>query len=395
MTDIDADLLADLTAEVEGSQAVEASRRPKWTPQVVESDNEAEAVSGVYEHRPDEIELIRGWNLDPDDWQIIDGTLVVNRWQAMTSRQRGNELVWLHQYKARLRRRRCPRVELGELLKDIGRYKPVKAKTRKDPVSLVVALADWQIGKADGDGVEGTIHRILDSAHGVYDRARDVKASEVVVVGMGDLIEQCSGNYSSQAFTVELNRREQLRVARRLLRDQFILLSKLGVPIVGGGVGGNHGENRQNGKAYTGPGDNDDVMLFENVAEVLAVNDAFSHIRWCIPKDRLYINLEVQGKRVGFTHGHLSSRGATPQQKQRNWWADQAFGDTPIGDADYLVTGHYHHLSVVDHGPRVHFQCPAQDGGSRWWEDATGARSAAGTLTFVVTPDGWDELRVV
>ena len=60
-----------------------------------------------------------------------------------------------------------------------------------------------------------------------------------------------------------------------------------------------------------------------------------------------------------------------------------------------LVTGHYHHFSVVDHGPRVWVQCPANDGGSRWWQDATGAVSRAGMLTFLSTPDGPNEFRIL
>jgi hypothetical protein len=136
--------------------------------------------------------------------------------------------------------------------------------------------------------------------------------------------------------------------------------------------------------------------LFEQVAEVLAANpEAFTHVSWHIPDDRLSVLFDIEGVRVGFTHGHLSGRGATPQQKQANWWKDQAFSDTLIGEADVLVTAHYHHLSVVDHGPKVHLQCPAQDGGSRWWEDLTGARSRAGTLTFTIGPDGWDNLRTL
>jgi hypothetical protein len=68
---------------------------------------------------------------------------------------------------------------------------------------------------------------------------------------------------------------------------------------------------------------------------------------------------------------------------------------SPIGDAEYLTTAHYHHLSVVDHGPRVHFQCPAMDGGSVWWENRGGGKSRSGILTYTIDGDGWDNLRVL
>ena len=35
------------------------------------------------------------------------------------------------------------------------------------------------------------------------------------------------------------------------------------------------------------------------------------------------------------------------------------------------------------------------DGGSRWWQDATGAVSRAGMLTFLSTPEGPNEFRIL
>ncbi len=37
----------------------------------------------------------------------------------------------------------------------------------------------------------------------------------------------------------------------------------------------------------------------------------------------------------------------------------------------------------------------ANDGGSRWWQDATGAVSRAGMLTFLSTPEGPNEFRIL
>jgi hypothetical protein len=70
-----------------------------------------EAVSRVYtEAEADgltEDDLLRGWRLDPAEWQIIDGSLAVNRWHtsAWNSEAKEFEQVWNHQYKARIRRR--------------------------------------------------------------------------------------------------------------------------------------------------------------------------------------------------------------------------------------------------------------------------------------------------
>ena len=358
-----------------------------WEPRVVEGNDVADAVSAVFESEPDEVALLEGWRMDPAVWRIVDGTLLVNRWQAADG-------DWCYQYKARLVRRIEARVDVDELLRNVGRWKaPVE---RSGDGTLLVMASDWQVGKADGDGTEGTVRRIVESGQRIVEHAKRERPARIVVVGMGDLIEGCDGHYPGQTFTVELDRRQQMRVVRRLLRDWVVALSRLGVPMVVSAVGGNHGENRRDGKAFTGPGDNDDVAVVEVLAEVLAMNEeAFGHVSFHVPDDRLEVLLDVDGWRVGFHHGHIAGRGSTPQQKQQNWWKDHAFQQSLIGDADYLVTGHYHHLSVVDHGPRVHFQCPAMDGGSRWWEDRGGGRSAAGTLTFMVGESGWDRLRVL
>jgi hypothetical protein len=378
----------------ETEQAPEGTRRTKhpyptgWEPKVLETTETAEATSTIFNTEPNETQLIEGWQLDPQIWSIIPGTLLVNRWQMSGE--------WQYQYKARLQRLTAPRLNTDELLAGINRYKPPKPPTKKNDFALVVCPSDLQIGKADGDGTEGTIQRIMSSWTRIIAHAKAVKPSTIYIVGMGDLVENCDGHYASQTFTVELDRRQQVRVVRRLIRDLVVGLSRLGIPMVVSGVAGNHGENRKDGKAFTGPGDNDDVAVFEMVAEALATNpESFGHVAFHVPDDSMHLMFEMYGKRVGFAHGHIAGRGATPQQKQQNWWKDHAFMQSPIGDSDILVTAHYHHLSVVDHGPRVHFQCPAMDGGSVWWENKGGGKSKPGVLTFTVDDDGWDNLKVL
>lgn len=378
----------------ENKQAPEGTKRTKhtyptgWEPKVLETQETAEATSTTFQTEPNETELIEGWNLDPQIWSIIPDTLLVNRWQMSGE--------WQYQYKARLQRLTAPRANIDELLTGLNRYKPPKLISQKNDFALVVCPSDLQIGKADGDGTEGTIKRILNSWEKIVAHAKQIKPSTIYIVGMGDLVENCDGHYATQTFTVELDRRQQVRVVRRLIRDLVVSLSRLGIPMVVSGVAGNHGENRKNGKAFTTPGDNDDVAVFEMVAEALATNpDLFNHVSFHVPDDALYVMFEIHGKRVGFAHGHIAGRGSTPQQKQQNWWKDHSFMQSPIGDSDYLVTAHYHHLSVVDHGPRVHFQCPAMDGGSVWWENKGGGKSKPGILTFTIDEDGWDNLKIL
>ena len=379
----------------EGFQHPQADRKARgkyptgWEPRVTESSTEAEAVSAVYQRSADETELLHGWQMDPDQWDVVEGTLFVNRWQTGSGE-------WCYQYKAKLKRRFAPKLDFDELLAGIGRYKAPRPLATVGDRALLITPSDWQIGKADGDGTIGTVQRIVDSTARLVAYAKHIKPSTIYVVGLGDLIEQVCGNYASQTFTVQLDHRQQMRVTRRLLRDMVVALSRLGIPMVVSGVAGNHGEYRQEGKAITGPGDNDDVAVVEQVAEVFQANpDAFGHVSFHVPDDKLHLVLDIYGHPVAFHHGHVAGSGASPQLKQKNFWRDHAFMESELGDAIYLFTGHYHHLSVVDHGPRVHFQAPAMDGGSTWFESKGGGRSTPGTLSVTISPAGWDNLKVM
>jgi hypothetical protein len=63
-----------------------------------------------------------------------------------------------------------------------------------------------------------------------------------------------------------------------------------------------------------------------------------------------------------------------------------------VGDADVLLTAHYHHYKVSQVGPRLWVQIPAMDGGSPWWRDRAGLESPTGIVSFVMG-EGYDPRR--
>jgi len=209
------------------------------------------------------------------------------------------------------------------------------------------------------------------------------------VLWTGDSVEGCLGHYPSQTFSVELNRREQVKATRRLLTDTLQAWSKHFDGITVAAVAGNHGENRNaGGKAFTGADDNDDLAVVEQVQEILSANpDAFGHVRFVIARDSLTLTIPAGEWIVGITHGHVTRSGANAEAKLRSWWEKQAAGRQPIGDADVLVSGHYHHFRVADWGSCIWLQSPALDGGSEWWRVSAGEVSQQGMLTFITTND--------
>jgi hypothetical protein len=257
---------------------------------------------------------------------------------------------------------------------------------------------------SEGGGSAATVDRITEAFDALERRLFELAkvgrpVGLVYLVGLGDIVEQCSGHYPSQPFTTDLNRREQMRVARRLILNVVDRMVDRGLTVVLSAVAGNHGENREQGKAITTPDDSDDLAVFEQVGEILASNpDRYSNVSVFLPP-ALSMTLDIAGVPVGFTHGHIARGGTGPVGKIEKWWTGQVMGFGPVADARILVTGHYHHLLVVESTGRTHLQCPAMDGGSGWWTESTGQHSPAGMLTFLAGTDcgprGWDELRVL
>ena len=111
-------------------------------------------------------------------------------------------------------------------------------------------------------------------------------------------------------------------------------------------IGGNHGENRKNGKAYTTFADNKDVMLAEELQEIFKESPAYSkNLDFIIPENELHLTIEISDVAILLLHGHQMRGAGNSQAKARKWLSDQAFSRNATADADIVLHGHYH-LSV-------------------------------------------------
>ena len=340
--------------------------------------------------------IIRELGLDPDVWTVDENARVeVRTWDSGDKRN--------YYYKATV----LPRREVEQSPDVDALIKEVKRRKAKPPVdilaerALVVCLADWQAGKADHGGVEALVERLMALKDAVPVRVKEAQKtgkpiSALYVVGMGDMVENTCDHYAQQTFSVMLDRRQQVKLVRRILTMMVSEWAKLPVKMVVGCVPGNHGENRQGGKSYTTFEDNDDLAVFEQVAEILGANpDAFGNVSWVIPDGDMTITLDICGTVVAFAHGHQFTGSGLPLNKAKTWWKGKMAAMHPTGDAAVLVFGHYHHLQALQDGPRTIFGCPSNDGGSRWFEERGGPTTACGTLTFVTDKDGWHDLRII
>ena len=385
------------TTEIASVQKTEPrQRQAEWLPGVSWQGDEGtittEPMEG--ESHPDWSGVLRVWGLDPEHFTVVEPVLF-NVW--------GDTLGVLNrQWKGKvIRKGKQETADIESLIQEIKKHKPRERKPIEGGASLVVCASDWQTGKRDGDGLKGLVGRWLQAIDDVEFRLKELKKlgrpiDSITVLCLGDLVEGCDGHYDIQTFTVEVDRRDQVKIARRLLRDALIRWSRIVPSITVAAIGGNHGENRKNGKAFTTLGDNDDVALVESVAEIFQANpEAYGHIKFAIPTDELSLTLEVHGKIIGITHGHLARSGQGVEGKLRRWIADQTLGRQKIGDCDILVTGHYHSFKLADWGGVKWLQAPALDGGSVWWRQSTGEIADVGVLTFLVSSQGVSDIQLL
>jgi hypothetical protein len=370
-----------------------------WTPGV-EWDGKVGRITSrpIAEPNPDWTHLLTTWGFDPAIFEVVE-PVQVRTWDAAI----GNgevRTMWYH--RAGIRQRRTAGPDVAALIAEISRHKKPKlhspaANESKAPSAFIYVMSDPQIGKK---GTEATVGRVLQSYTDAVVRIKELRRigrtiDRLYFLTLGDLVEGCKDHYAMQTFEVEMDKREQVRTARRLVIKGIETLAPLFPEVVLAGVGGNHGENRQDGKAYTTFGDNADVEVIETAAEVLAASPAYQHVRSVIPEQNLVVTLDICGTITALAHGHQARQGPTPQAKVKNWWKGQAFGMRPAGDASLLLTGHSHHLSIVEDGPRTHIQAPTIDSGSQWWEETAGIPSIPAALTLVVGPKGWDDLKAL
>lgn len=369
-----------------------------WEPYAEESELIGKAIVRLPRPNATERDLLLGAGFDPDGWRIA-GPINTRRWMRW-------DQEWLYYYKFDVEQgesAEVTEVHVDELAKRMRRRKPVQKTEKAGDDAFVVLLSDWQIGKREGNiGTPETVFRVIDCIDQAAQRVKDLRRigrplETGALVGLGDIVEGCMGNYPNQQFLIDCNRRDQNRISRELLCYAIDSLSPLFEHFSIATVGGNHGENRGGMQAkLTDDADNDDVAVFETVRE--AYDRAGQEFDWLIPNDELSIALELGGVKVGATHGHIFRKGSTAQQKQLEWFRAQDFGFQPVRDARILFTAHFHHFLATQVGSRTMFQTPALDPGSKWFRDSSGEDAPPGLLTMRLAAAenlGWSDLEVL
>jgi predicted phosphodiesterase len=332
---------------------------------------------------PDAVELLTEFDLNPDHWTVT--SIRRSRWQKYDGE-------WLEAYRLNV----IPawqatedKADVEELVKHVQSWKPGKSSTKTSgDLAFIFAPSDQQIGKkANGQGTPQTVERILKATEGAVQRLHDLRKigrdiGTVVVALPGDHVEgnvSQGGRLQSHAAS-DLGLTEQTRVARRLLLAQVKAFAPLADRIIVAVVNGNHDEvSRQ---VVLDPSEGWNTEIASAVQDACAENGALSHVEFRYPaKDHQTLAIEVCDTMIGIFHGHQTGRDVV------KYLSNQAAGQTPLGNCDIWLSGHYHHFRMMDVGSRFWAQCPTVDPGSSWFRDRHGLEANSGILTMVVGKD--------
>jgi len=379
-------MLEDLNSlSSRGSDRVNKPPKEAWRPQL-----ELDADGGYFVSTPRQEEvtnaedLLAEFNLDPKDWIVV--SVRRSKWEG------GRSGEWLNSYRVSLK----PRSYAGTLLdateleREIKKWRPPRAaKPATGDLTAIYAIGDTQWGKDAGDGTAGTVGRVRRALSEALLRQQEIKkrgVGPIALPQMGDCIEGTVSQGGRIMGRLDLDLTSQIRVGRRVLMEWVKAFAPLTNELIIPVVPGNHDESTR--QVIVDPMDSWQVEIVQQVLDICKENPDLAHVTGRFPeRDNTTLAVNLSGTMVGFAHGHQLR---DPQK----WWQGQALGDTPVGQADVLITAHYHHYAVKQFNHRLWVQTPALDGGSFWFSDRTGmgGKTPTGIVSLVVG-EGYDSRR--
>ena len=335
---------------------------------------------------------------DSKNYEVVEGTVEIRSWQMVVA---AGQVETLYYFKAKIVSKKDKYIDTDykKLLEKASKKKPTSKKKLKKGKTFVICISDLQVGKR---GSEEMIDRWVEGVNKITNRIKQLRKTgepinQLFIAGLGDIVEGCD-LYNSAQFETEYDYREQQKIARRMIftaLEQWIPLFDKTLLCF---IGGNHGSHRKNNKVFTNWGDNRDIMLGEELAEILAQAPAYKDKVSCVfPKNEIALTLDINGVITTLTHGDNIKHGSNPQAKAKNWLAKKSLDrDSGISDTDLLLMGHYHFFSAFETGNRLILQAPTLDTGSQWYENTGGDKSNPGILTLVLGGKSkWGNIEVI
>lgn len=356
---------------------------PFGRPGVVFDGNTGEATT-PYESSPASFEeFLEAAGMNPEEFEVI-GTPRVSKWQQ----KEGGEFLTSFRFTFRKKSSSIDLPLLYAQAKKAGKEKAKAIQLIDSEKALVILWSDLQVGKVDHrGGTEALIERVELTKAKLIQQVKKEKPSKIIFCDVGDTIENfINANDANQLATNDLSIMEQVDLATTLAWDTLKELAKYSSDIRYISVGSNHCQFRVN-KQKVGKGTDDwGVHIGRTLARL--AKEVGLPIKFIEPQPHdESVALDVFGDGfhiLGIWHGHQSPR---PDQVP-TWWRQQAFGNQPVAAATIGISGHFHHLRVVELGStprgtsRFWIQAATMDNGSGWWKRQAGEDSQPGLVTF-------------
>ena len=357
-----------------------------WRPAIEFDGTQGEATTPGLEDKPNFDEFLADAGFDINEIEIV-GTPRTSRWQVASPWPA--EPRWLTSYRFNFRKRTEANIDLPLLFSQAksGLKKP--AKLIPQPKALVVALADFQLGKVDTrGGTKETVQRILEAYDRIEAQFKSGRYEQIILADVGDIVENFSNAASEQQqYGNDLSLMEQVDLATTLIWEITKRASRYCTNIVYASIASNHCRFKINKQNVGLPGQDDwGIMIAKQIHRLASETNLPVKVLIPDPQDEsLAYDVFGEGFHVlGLWHGHQCGS----PDKVGQWWKNQAFGQQPVHAATVALTGHWHHLRVQElaqasnGGSRFWIQAPTMDAGSNWYRLNSGEDSQPGIVVF-------------
>lgn len=333
-----------------------------WKPAVEFNGSEGEATTKGYlpEEKPDFNKFLEEAGFDSAIYEIVD-TPRTSRWQV--ARPFPLDPQWLTAYRFKFRIRADNAIALPLLYAEAKKTKVSSPKLTSNGKVLVIATADYQVGKVASRGNSADlVTRIFESYAKIASHLKKNKYEQIIILDAGDIIENF-GNAAdlAQLQSNDLSPMDQVDLAATLQWDLIKLTSKYAKTTYAS-VGSNHCQWRVNKQTVGKPVDDWGIFIVKQLRKL--ATEVGLDVKFLIPDDydeSLALDpFDDQFHVVGLFHGHQAGR----PDSVPNWLDKQVAGLQPLKNFTMAVSGHFHHTRIQQLGQ-------AHNGGSRWWIQAS------------------------
>jgi hypothetical protein len=326
-----------------------------WKPAVEFDGFEGTATTPGLADGADFTDFLVEAGYSPDKYEVV-GTPRTSRWQVYDE-------SWRTSYRFQFRLKPDNATPLPLLYSQAKRTKAKEPKPVDNGKVLVIATADYQIGKVASRGnTADLLARLFLSYNKIASHLKKNKYEQIIILDAGDIIENF-GNAAdmAQLQSNDLSLMDQVDLAATLQWD-LLKLATSHAKTTYASVGSNHCQWRVNKQTVGKPVDDWGIFIVKQLRKL--ATEVGLDVKFLIPDDydeSLALDpFNDQFHVVGLFHGHQAGR----PDSVPNWLDKQVAGLQPLKNFTMAVSGHFHHTRVQQLGQ-------AHNGGSRWWIQAS------------------------